>query len=389
MELGTARWDQRRGWVQPLPDLDGPGTLVLAFGDSSLRDDPAPLNDVLAAFPSSVVTGCSTAGEILGDTVSDGAVTVVAARFAATRLVTATESVPNPEGSLDAAKRLGERLVAHADGLELPLAAVLTFSDGLTVNGSAVASGLVEGTHGRVPISGGLAGDDDRFQRTWVLAGGELLQGHLTAVGLAGSSLRVGHGSRGGWDPFGPVRTVTRSEGNVLLELDGQPALDLYEHYLGERAAGLPATALLFPLALRMPHARDREVVRTVLSVDPQARSMTFAGDVPEGSSAQLMTGTLDRLIRGAGEAADRAIAPDERPEAADGPTLAVAVSCVGRRLVLGRRTEDELEAVLDRLPGGSELVGFYSYGEISPIGAGACDLHNQTMTVTTLAEAG
>jgi hypothetical protein len=173
----------------------------------------------------------------------------------------------------------------------------------------------------------------------------------------------------------------------VLHELDGEPALDLYEHYLGERAAGLPATALLFPLVLRTPMAHDREVVRTVLAVDPVARTMTFAGDVPVGSSAQLMTGTLDRLVGGAGRAAVAAV---PRPRSApEQPALALAVSCVGRRLVLGRRTEDELDAVLDQLPAGSELVGFYSYGEISPLGADSCDLHNQTMTLTTITEVG
>jgi len=248
-----------------------------------------------------------------------------------------------------------------------------------------VAAGLVEGTGGRLPISGGLAADDDRFERTWVLADGKLVEGHLTAVALSGPTLRVGYGSRGGWETFGPVRRITRSAGNVLLELDGEPALDLYERYLGERAAGLPGTALLFPLALRTPDAPGREVVRTILAVDPVARTMTFAGDVPEGSSAQLMTGTLDGLVTGAGQAAGAAVGgPD-----GDVPLLALAVSCVGRRLVLGRRTEDELEAVAGRLPVGSELVGFYSYGEISPADAGRCDLHNQTMTITTLAESG
>jgi len=385
MELSTVRWDPREGWARPLPTLDGPGTLVLVFGGSALRDDPAPVQDVLAAFPRSVVTGCSTAGEILGDTVSDGAVTVLAARFAGTRLSTATERVDGVGDSHAAAHRLGTRLAeGWSDSCGEP-GAILTFCDGIAVNGDAVAAGLVEGTGGRLPISGGLAADDDRFERTWVLADGKLVEGHLTAVALSGPTLRVGYGSRGGWETFGPVRRITRSAGNVLLELDGEPALDLYERYLGERAAGLPGTALLFPLALRTPDAPGREVVRTILAVDPVARTMTFAGDVPEGSSAQLMTGTLDGLVTGAGQAAGAAVGgPD-----GDVPLLALAVSCVGRRLVLGRRTEDELEAVAGRLPVGSELVGFYSYGEISPADAGRCDLHNQTMTITTLAESG
>jgi hypothetical protein len=214
-----------------------------------------------------------------------------------------------------------------------------------------------------------------------VLVDGEPRSGYVTAVGLAGARLRVGHGSRGGWDIFGPERRITRSVGNVLFELDGQPALALYKRYLGDRVAGLPATALLFPLAVRVPGADDRQLVRTILGLDEQTQSMTFAGDVPEGSLAQLMRANLDRLVDGA-----HAAALDTATDQGSG-ALAVAVSCVGRRMILGSRSEDELEAVLQGLPPGTGLIGFYSYGEIAPIVAGTCDLHNETMTLTTFWE--
>jgi hypothetical protein len=217
-----------------------------------------------------------------------------------------------------------------------------------------------------------------------VLVDGAPRSGYVSAVGLAGPDLRVGYGSRGGWDRFGPERLITRSAGNVLYELDGHPALELYKRYLGDRADGLPATALLFPLALRAPGADEREVVRSILSVDEETQSMRFAGDVPEGSRAQLMRANLDRIVNGAHTAATET-GTETGP---NGPALAVAVSCVGRRLLLGARTEDELEATLSGLPDGARLVGFYSYGEISPIVAGTCDLHNQTMTLATFWEA-
>jgi hypothetical protein len=205
-------------------------------------------------------------------------------------------------------------------------------------------------------------------------------------VGLAGSRVRIGCGSRGGWDKFGPERRVTRASGHVLHEIDGRPALELYKRYLGERAAGLPATGLLFPLAVRSDRLSDRVVVRTLLGVDESAQSMTFAGDIREGSLVQLMRANFDRLIAGAGDAADAAWA---RPDGESGPALSIAISCVGRRLVLGERTEEELEAVIEGLPSGTHQVGFYSYGEISPHGSGSCDLHNQTMTLTSIREVG
>ena len=174
---------------------------------------------------------------------------------------------------------------------------------------------------------------------------------------------------------------MTRSERNVLYTLDDKPALGLYKEYLGDRAAGLPGSALLFPLALRSSPSEANSVVRTVLSVDEETQSMTFAGDIPTGSYAKLMRANFDRLILGAQAAGEAAMKNSE------GPSLTIAISCVGRRLVLGERTEEEIEATLETLPRGTKQVGFYSYGEISPHASGRCDLHNQTMTLTVLSE--
>jgi hypothetical protein len=235
-----------------------------------------------------VVAGCSTAGEILGEQVYDDTVTVAIARFEDAVITTAAVAVGVVEESYACGAELGRRLcVADAD-----LRAVFVLSDGLRVNGSAMTAGLAAQVAPGVAITGGLAGDGDRFASTWVLVDGTPREGWVVAVGLSGPRLEIGHGSRGGWDIFGPERRVTRSEGNVLFELDGTPALSLYKTYLGDRADGLPATALLFPLAIRVPGADDQVLVRTILAVDEQAQSMTFAGDVPEGSLAQLMRRT-------------------------------------------------------------------------------------------------
>ncbi len=209
----------------------------------------------------------------------------------------------------------------------------------------------------------------------------------MTAVGFYGDHIQVGHGSKGGWDKFGPERQVTKSSGNVLYQLDGRPALELYKEYLGERASGLPATGLLFPLAIRTSQTEGKVLVRTILAVDEATQSMTFAGDIPEGVFAQLMRANFDRLIQGASEAATLTI-NSHNSLPSNSPTLCIAISCVGRRLVLGERSEEEVEAALEILPKGSRQIGFYSYGEISPYQSGTCDLHNQTMTLTTITEA-
>ena len=209
-------------------------------------------------------------------------------------------------------------------------------------------------------------------------------QGSIVALGLYGDRLRVGYGSLGGWDSFGPERLITRSRGNVLYELDGTSALQLYKTYLGEHAQGLPATALLFPLSLRTQENTE-PVVRTILSVDEDEQSMTFAGDLPQGGYARLMKANFDRLIDGATGAARTSAAAIGSASPAD---LAILISCVGRKLVLKQRIEEEVESVREVLGEHPALAGFYSYGEISPFTPGArCELHNQTMTITTFSE--
>jgi hypothetical protein len=378
MQLTTFTYGPYPAWsVDCLPDLDGPHTLVLVFGAPEFAGNPEPLCELRRAYPHAQVVGCSTAGEILGTTVSDETLSVAVARFDGTELATAVAPVPSDDASYAAGQSL-------AGSLTRPdLRGVLVLSDGLRVNGSELVRGLRAALPASVVITGGLAGDGDRFGATWVLHGDHVESGRVVAVGFYGDRVRLGHGSKGGWDIFGPERRVTRSSGNRLYELDGQPALELYKTYLGERAAALPASALLFPLAVRADEAPDRQLVRTVLAVDEATQSMTFAGDIPEGSFAQLMRANFDRLIDGAGEAA--AMVPLGAVNG--GPTLSVAISCVGRRLVLGERTEEELEATLEVLPAGTQQVGFYSYGEISPLATGTCELHNQTMTLTTIAE--
>jgi hypothetical protein len=377
METATFSYALKKGWSRPdFPALDSPRTLVLAFGATGFLEHPGALLELRRAYPRARLLGCSTSGEILGAGVSDDTLAVAVARFASTELAATEASIASAADSLSAGRSVA-RALARPD-----LRAVLVLSDGLLVNGSELVRGLNETLDPKVQVTGGLAGDGDRFQRTWVTLDGHPRSGAVVAVGLYGERVRVHSSSRGGWHIFGPERVVTRSHENRLFELDGRPALELYKQYLGEHAAALPASALRFPLALRERRDSAKTLVRTVLAVDEEANSMTFAGNVPEGSLAQLMHANLEGLIDGAAGAA-QGIADERGRES--GPRLTIAISCVGRKLLLGERAEEEVEAVLDVLP--ADQIGFYSYGEISPHSGGFCDLHNQTMTLTTLGE--
>ncbi len=379
MEVHTLHYDRKERWsVKSRPRIDSRRTLVLLFGSSSFFDSTDPLSELIGDYRDAVVMGCSTAGEILGTRIFDESVSAAIVRFDQTDLRMASAHAQSADDSFAAGQDIARQL-NHAR-----LKGILVLSDGLCVNGSELVRGLNSEVPASVVVTGGLAGDGDRFRRTWVLQDRRPQTGFVTAVGFYGERVRIGHGSKGGWDRFGPERRVTKSKGNVLFELDGRPALQLYKEYLGDRASGLPATGLLFPLALRANESDSKSLVRTILAVDERKQSLTFAGDIAEGAFAQLMKANFDRLVEGASEAASSTkLSTDGDP-----CTLAIAISCVGRRLVLGERTEEEIEATLDVLPKGTQQVGFYSYGEISPYAAGTCDLHNQTMTLTTMSEA-
>ena len=111
--------------------------------------------------------------------------------------------------------------------------------------------GMRRGLPANVSVTGGLAADGALFEQTMVCHGEEVKAGAVVGIGLYGDRLRIGYGSMGGWDPFGPDRCITRAEANVLYELDGRSALDLYKTYLGPHAAELPASGARFPLCFR------------------------------------------------------------------------------------------------------------------------------------------
>jgi hypothetical protein len=373
-------FDQRAGtWSAPLPDLDSPRTLVLVFGASELLDDRAPLEALRAHYPNSVIAGCSTAGEIHDATVHDRSLAVSITRFARTDVRLAVERI-GPDDGFGVGQRLATALARHA-----ALRGMIVLADGLAINGSELARGLNAVVGGTVPVVGGLAGDGTRFARTWAIGGGEMGERVAVAVGLYGLHVVIGHGVRGGWDRFGLKRTITRSSGNVLYELDGRPALQVYKDYLGDRARQLPASGLALPIAVRDP-ASDAQVVRTIVAIDEAAGSLTFAGDVPVGHAAQFMKADVERLLNGATHAA--LMANESGPPAAS-ECLVVAISSAGRRSLLGGHAEEELEAIAEAFRRErARISGMYAYGELAPGVGGECELHNQTVALLVISEA-
>lgn len=343
----------------------------MVFGDVNTLDEAA-VRAIVARFPDAQIVGCTTAGAFAGARLLENELAITAITFdkARVRIAMSDFCVDGVSCEKLAAARVGRELAAP------DLKHVFVLSEGLGINGSALVAGL-RSELGTIEISGGLAGDGERMETTAILAGGKLRSRALVAIGFYGPII-ASIGCVSGWLPFGPERLITRSEGNVLFELDGRPALDLYMKYLGDEAVALPASGLFFPMEIRAPTG-DAAVVRTLLGIDPERRSVRFAGDMPEGHFARLMTASRTQLIDGSRRAGVASVHPQNQ--------LALAVSCVGRRMVLGKRAGDEIASLLSAL-GDVPLTGFYSYGEIAPRGFEPCALHNQTMTVTSISEA-
>ena len=366
------------GWNKALSGaLDSANTLVIVFASSNIERIKKPLLELSATFQNSVIIGASTAGEIYQDELYEDSLVAAVLKFEKTALRNSICTLISAENSYDDGVNIAKDL--YNDNLK----AVFILSDGLNANGSKLTEGLSSIIPKNIPITGGLAGDGDRFEQTWVLVDHKPMTGFVCAVGLYGEHIHISHASKGGWDKLGIERIVTKSKDNVLYELDKQPALEIYKRYLGDKAEGLPATGLLFPLEIKDNADSTESKVRTILAVNEEDQSITFAGDIPEGSHVTLMKANYNRIIDGASEAAESLNLEGYEDEA----ILCIAISCVGRRLVLKSRVEEELEAILDVLPEKAKQIGFYSYGEISPLASGKCDLHNQTMTLTLIWE--
>ena len=360
---------------QPLVALQP--QLVLAFGSvAALQAGAEPLRK---ALPQAHLVGCSTAGEISCEGVADGSLVCTALAFEHAQVRQVSTELHGMDDSQAAGRRLAQGLQPQG------LRGILIFGQGVHINGTAVIAGMAEVLGTQVPIMGGLAGDAGAFVQTWVLDDEGLSCSRLVCVGLYGESLRLSHGSFGGWTPFGPARKVTRSALNVLYELDGEPALSVYKRYLGEHAAGLPASGLLFPFSMLGEDHNELGLIRTILGIDEVEGSLTLAGEIDANGYLKLMHASTDALVGGAEAAAEMARGVARN----DGDSLSLLVSCVGRKLVMGGRVDEEVEAVGAVLGPKTTLAGFYSYGEISPGGGVAdCKLHNQTMTITCIAEA-
>ena len=375
MKVEQRYLDKNNSWVLVKNlKISNKKCLVFAFGNRKLLENLSIFDEVKAFYPNSDIVFSSTSGEIFDTKVFDASIVLTAIFFEKSSYKIKRINIKAFKDSCDAGKSIA------LEYLGTKPVSVFILSDGQLVNGSNLVKGVQQDNFANTPITGALAGDDDKFEKTLVSYNSIPKEGEIVAIAFYGDNLKIAYGSMGGWTPFGPKRIITKSDGNKLYELDGKPALDLYKTYLGDKVKELPGSALLFPLSIKLDN--NKSIVRTILSIDKND-AMIFAGEVPQGSTVRLMRANFDNLINGAILAAEETNKIYD--EEAD---LAILISCVGRKLVLNQRIEEEVEEAKNVLGKDIKICGFYSYGEISPIGyKEKCELHNQTMTITTFKE--
>lgn len=378
MKIQQKKFSKNGTWeIIRNPEFDGElCNLLIVFGSTALLSDEVIYSKLKSHYPNAIILLNSTAGEIIDTQVNDETISLTAIHFEKTILKAAVTSIENAENSFEAGKRLTQQL--EKEGLKN----ILVIADGQLVNGSDLVLGMQKSLPENVMITGGLAGDGARFSKTLIGLNETPLAGRIAAIGFYGNDISISSGSVGGWDSFGHERLITKSKNNILYELDNKPALDIYKKYLGDYVKDLPLSGLLFPLSIRNEDYNS-SLVRTILSINEEEKSLTFAGNMPEGSYARLMTVNFDRLIEGASQAAKNTILGNIKE-----PDLALLISCVGRKIVLDQRVEEEVEVVREMYGDKTAIAGFYSYGEIAPsINYEKAELHNQTMTITTFTE--
>jgi hypothetical protein len=358
-------------------DIAAKAQLLLVFGAKELIINKSIFAELRSMYPCAYIMGCSTAGEIYEKKVADNTLTATAIYFENTAIKFAAINIQDYNECGDAAEALSQRIPKEN------LKQIFLISEGVNVNGSKLVSKLRESLPEGVTVTGGLSGDGSNFQETYVLANAYAKRDTVVIAAFYGDKLKTGYGSVGGWTSFGIARVVTKSENNILYELDGKPVLDLYKEYLGEYAKGLPLSGLYFPLNIRSEDGKCK-FVRTILGVNEADKSLTFTGDIPEGCYAKLMRASSNALIDGAVRAAENtAEILGQRT-----PKLVIMISCVGRKLVLKQMVDCEVEATREVFGDLPIYTGFYSYGEISHSERDAvCELHNQTMTITAFDE--
>lgn len=289
----------------------------------------------------------------------------------------------------EAGKDVASKVMAMASG---KLDLFMMLPDVLAGNGADIVRGVTEVLGPNALVVGGAAGDDFKFEKTYQYLNDTIYSGAVVGLGIKGRVL-VGVGVKHGWMPIGIPRKVTKSQGAVLYELDGKPAIDIYKEYFGDLAEELEKEklaklAVTYPLGMKVADHPEM-LIRDPISVDSDG-SITCAAEMPEGSEIQLMIGSVDEAVKVAEEAAKNAL---KQLKGAT-PRAVIIFNCIARHKLFGERAGEEISAIQKAIGKDVPLIGFYTYGEQAPMNGEVkniktcnAEFHNETVVICVLGE--
>jgi len=382
LKIDSLFWSRETGWQFRKENIENRENvdIVFLFGVAKEIRENLYFDGIRELYPNAILVGGSSAGTIYRDEIFDSGVVASALQLEKSRVKLAVATLEDISKSFEIGKNIVQQL------MDEDLKHIVVLSDTININGSEFVKGLNSETDSKIPISGGILAEETRnFSHAYVIADRPAKKLLAIGIGFYGD-IDTFYGSDSGWDDFGIERVITKSSGNIVYEIDGKPALDLYKKYLGDFQKDLPVGGLRFPLNVWEDGdiENSKPVIRTLMAINEEEKSLTFVGDVPEGAMARLMKTNIDGLIDGSENAIKMT-----GFQPSNIPSYCLAVSCIGRRLVLNQLTEEELSVLLEHVGDEVEITGFYSYGEIAPFSKELknCRFHNQTMTLTLIQE--
>ncbi len=355
--------------------IDGGFRPTLAIVFASIAVGLEDLHGALREFEFEFA-GCSTCGEIL-DCGEGGVVSsygVVGLLLDLPRDAFTIGMVPSGEwGDRETGKD-----IAHWGQAQFAQPGYIVLGSGLERNGDELVAGISAATGGAVhaPVFGGLAGDDSDFLSTFVFDRVMLEEHGALVLAMDTGKVSMEGVAIGGWVGIGASKQVTRARGNVVHAIGGQPALDVYLDYLDIREDDMPRFGVDYPLLVK---SGQSTVLRAVMGVNKEERSLSFAGTVPEGAMVQFSVCPGSEVVESTVESVRLF------HEGCGDADVLLLFSCMARHLSLGPEVEDEIHRA--RAFWGVPLAGFFTYGEIGPDGGGRCAFHNETFTLLALRE--
>ena len=339
-------------------------------------------------LPSVPLIGPTTAGEFTDEGVTDGGLVVALIASDTMSAASAVEDGVSEDvfGTVQATVN-GLPSVSEIDGDHV---AALTFHDGLTGKGEEITP-LTRQLLGGVPLVGGSAADELELAETTVFTD-EDTSSDGVAIALLAAEEPFGLAARHGHTTLSDTYEVTSADGNVVHELDDEPAFEVWQNEIAETArdaydidvANLDPSdsrfaVLLNQFELGLKTKDGGYKIRWPAMTDSTDGPLKFATGIPEGSAVKIMHSPEAKQIDSAREAARASLAHFDGGDVAG----ALVFDCVCRGLILDDEFETAIDAIVSELE--TPLAGFETYGEISMPAEAATGYHNTTTSILLL----